>query len=122
MSVDQDDVVVEWCLRDGHECADVSLGDRELGYRDLQTGNVHCSNPAFVDLVTRTTAEIYRRAHEPDDYVARHRMPDDEPVAGEPMPSVWEPDAWRPEDGPVLRVTPRRRGLVRDRLRRRLTV
>jgi Nuclease-related domain len=66
-------IVTRW-RRYGHDRAYVRRGDVELGFRDLKTGAVTCSDDEFADVVRDATAALVS-------YVPRHSRPADAPAA-----------------------------------------
>ena len=65
-------IVTRW-RRYGHDRAYVRRGDVDLGFRDLKTGAVSCSDDEFVELVRDATAALVS-------YVPRHAHPADAPA------------------------------------------
>src|SRR5206468_3782080 len=70
-------LVQRW-TRFQHDRAYVSLGDQELGYRDLKTGEVCCPVDGEPELVKAATADLYARVREKAAaaaYVPKHADP-----------------------------------------------
>lgn len=79
MSVDHSDVsspvLVQRWKRYRHDRAYVKIGDQDLGYRDLNTGEIHCADAELVETVTQATADVYagaQAAARARAYVPRH--------------------------------------------------
>lgn len=67
-------VVQRW-RRYGHDRAYVKVDDRDLGYRDLTTGEIHCQRPGEREVIERVTADLLIRVQEAAgaaDYEPKH--------------------------------------------------
>jgi hypothetical protein len=74
--------VVRRLRRYGHDRAYVKLGDRDIGYRDLTTGDVRCKRSEHTETVETSTAELWEQVQEAIRmaYQPRHAAPEDEPA------------------------------------------
>ncbi len=92
-------VVVQRWRRFGHDRAYVKVGGDQVGYRDLRSGEIHCSESDLTDLVERATTELLARARDKAaaDYTPRHARP-----VGTPAPV----DAAAPPAGPPVPPIP----------------
>lgn len=94
MSVDRVDApsvpVVQRWRRYGHDRAYVRVGEQQLGYRDLKTGDVHTNGDGDAQLIGEVTADLWDRAKAAR-YVPRHagrELPSEPSVPAPPL----EPD------------------------------
>lgn len=74
----QTPLVVQRWRRYGHDRAYVKRDDVDLGYRDMKTGEVCCSDASHVGIVGQATASMFERtesARRPD-YQPRHAQPE----------------------------------------------
>ena len=80
-------VVVQRWRRFGHDRAYVKVGGDQVGYRDLRSGEIHCSEPDLADLVDRATVELLAQAREKAAavYTPRHARPVETPA---PVPTA----------------------------------
>ncbi len=83
-------VVLQRWRRYGRDRAYVKRADVDLGYRDLETGEVRCADEATAELVARVTAAMFEQ-------VAAARQPEYRPRHAEPEPAVTP----RPASAPV---------------------
>lgn len=67
-------LIVQRWRRYGHDRAYVKLNDTDLGFRDLITGEIHCSRPSDAESVARATADLLERtrAARAPQYQPRH--------------------------------------------------
>lgn len=72
-SLDAAVVTVKRWTRYGKDRAYVTQGEQQLGYRDLQTGQVVCDPPGSHDAIVAATLELWRRA-EAKRYRPRHAV------------------------------------------------
>jgi hypothetical protein len=56
-------VVRRW-RRDGHDRAYVKVGSRDIGYRDLNTGDIRCQQNKNAKVVATATADLWAQAQE----------------------------------------------------------
>lgn len=105
MSIDQTNVsapvVVQRWTRYGHERAYVRVAEQDIGYRDLKTGSVECSQAEFVDTITQATNDLLERAQmvaAAKAYKPRHGAP-----GGATAPEPLVPATRKPKPGcPLL--------------------
>jgi hypothetical protein len=83
--------------RFGHDRAYVKVAEKDIGYRDLRTGEVHCQQRKHLDAVAIATEEIWEQTQEEQRgaYRPRHAAPDEEPEA-DPAPEPVPVEAARP--------------------------
>jgi hypothetical protein len=56
--------VVRRSRRNGNDRAYVKVGDRDIGYRDLATGDIQCRQTKHFKAVAAATAELWAEAQE----------------------------------------------------------
>jgi hypothetical protein len=66
--------------RNGNDRAYVKVGNRDIGYRDLSTGEVRCPQPKHAKTVATATAELWAEVQEDlrTAYRPRHAALEDE--------------------------------------------
>lgn len=71
--------VVRRSSQNGHDRAYVKLGSRDIGYRDLTTGDVRCRQVKHVKAVATATEELWDQVQEAlrSEYRPRHAAPED---------------------------------------------
>lgn len=89
-------IVVQRRRQYGHDRAYVSVLGEEVGYRDLKTGSVQCTDARHLGVVVSATEHLLRIA---PSYTPRHARDDDAPVPTMPAPPRREPE---PEPASVL--------------------
>jgi hypothetical protein len=86
-------VVVERWRRYGHDRAYVRIAGERVGYRDLKSGAIECSDARLVDVLTRATDHLLRKPTATAPYEPRHSRGDDRQPVEQPADGSLGDDA-----------------------------
>lgn len=71
--------VVRRSSQNGHDRAYVKVGSRDIGYRDLLTGDIRCKQVRHIKAVAAATEDLWEEAQDElrTEYRPRHAAPED---------------------------------------------